>query len=124
MVIRVSCILWYTRYVCRLGTTEELWEFIMTLLEFKHSIAEAHPPAELSRPLQALWHDAKGNWDTAHRLAQEQEDEVGSWVHAYLHRVEGDSSNAAYWYRKAGRPVSTLTLEQEHEEIAADLLGR
>ena len=54
--------------------------------------------------LQAMWQDAKGQWDTAHKLAQAQKDETGAWVHAYLHRVEGDLPNAAHWYRRAGKP--------------------
>ncbi len=96
----------------------------MELHTFTTSLADDAPPAGLSRVLQALWHDANGDWDEAHRLAQEQDDQDGAWVHAYLHRKEGDPSNAAYWYRRAGRPVSSLSLDEEWREIAEALLVR
>jgi hypothetical protein len=91
---------------------------------FEASLANDAPPAALSRALQALWQDANGDWDTAHRLAQEEDDRDGAWVHAYLHRKEGDASNAAYWYRRAGRPVSRLPLNEEWREIAEALLAQ
>ena len=69
-----------------------------------------------------MWYDAKGNWDEAHDLAQEIESKSGSWVHAYLHNKEGDRSNAAYWYRKAGKPFPDKSLEEEWEEIVTFLL--
>ena len=94
----------------------------MNVATFKDSLGHKTPPAGLGRLLQALWHDANGDWDQAHRLAQEQDDRDGAWVHAYLHRKEGDPSNAAYWYRRAGRPVSGLSLEAEWDEIAEALL--
>ena len=94
----------------------------MDLDGFKASLAQNAPPADLSRVLQALWHAAKGDWHKAHALAQAQNDAAGAWVHAYLHRVEGDLSNAAYWYRRAGRPQSEARLEAEWDEIAAALL--
>jgi hypothetical protein len=95
-----------------------------TLAEFRDTLASASPPAQLPATLAALWHDAKGNWDAAHTVAQDIDNEDGSWIHAYLHRKEGDVGNAAYWYRRAGKPVSTLPLEDEWEEIAEDLLSR
>ena len=76
---------------------------------FKQSTAEAAPPGDLSLALQALWRDAKGEWDAAHELAQSQKDTAGAWVHAYLNRVEGDTSNARYWYNRAGRPASACS---------------
>lgn len=94
----------------------------MELGDFKASLAGTEPPGGLGLPLQALWHAAKGDWDHAHRLAQREESEAGAWVHAYLHRVEGDAGNAAYWYRRAGRPVATGAAEDEWERIAAALL--
>jgi hypothetical protein len=95
----------------------------VTLSDLKATIAASAPPAGLSRPLVAMWHDAKGDWDAAHRVAQDVEDADGAWVHAYLHRKEGDDSNAAYWYRRAGRPVSHSTIEMEWEQIVTALLA-
>ncbi len=95
---------------------------MMDLNTFTASLSDEAPPAGLSYALQALWHDARDDWDEAHRLAQEQDDPDGAWVHAYLHRKEGDPSNAAYWYRRAGRPVSALALDEEWREIAGALL--
>lgn len=95
----------------------------MTMAEFRATLSADTPPGDLRRALTALWHDAKGDWDAAHRVAQDVEDETGAWVHAYLHRKEGDASNAAYWYRRAGRPMARGTLDAEWEEIAAALLG-
>jgi hypothetical protein len=97
---------------------------IATVAELEASLAAAEPPAELDSALKALWHAAKGNWDTAHELAQAQDDARGAWVHAYLHRVEGDQSNAGYWYRRAGRPHSTAPLQAEWQEIVRALLNR
>ena len=94
----------------------------MNLDDFKTSLERDGPPDGLGLALSALWHDAKGDWDKAHKLAQELRDETGAWVHAYLHRVEGDDSNAGYWYRRAGKPHCSLPLEQEWTEIAGTLL--
>jgi hypothetical protein len=91
--------------------------------QFKASLSGAAPPAGLDRALAALWHAAKGDWTKAHELAQEQDDATGAWVHAYLHRVEGDQSNAGYWYRRAGKPHARAALETEWEEIARALLS-
>ncbi len=90
---------------------------------FIASLSDATPPSGLSLALQALWHDAKGDWDTAHERAQEQEDRTGAWVHAYLHRKEGDEANAAYWYRRAGKPVATCSLEAEWVAIVDALVS-
>ena len=94
----------------------------MTLTDFKASLDADAPPDGSSSALRALWHEAKGDWHAAHRLAQSQKDEAGAWVHAYLHRVEGDESNAAYWYRRAGKPLATTPLKDEWDEIASALL--
>lgn len=76
----------------------------MSFAEFLQSTAAGNPPPPgLSRALQALWHEARGEWDAAHTLAQEAGGNDGAWVHAYLHRKEGDEANAGYWYRRAGR---------------------
>jgi hypothetical protein len=96
---------------------------MMTLAEFKASIAAASPPASIPPALVALWHDARGDWNAAHTTAQEIDDDTGAWVHAYLHRKEGDPSNAAYWYRRAGKPVARDGLDAEWDRIAAALLG-
>lgn len=94
----------------------------MTLDAFTRSLREEHPPAGMPRPLQALWHDARGDWDAAHALVQTEDDRSAAWVHAYLHREEGDLSNAAYWYRRAGRPVAEGPLDAEWQSIAEALL--
>jgi hypothetical protein len=99
----------------------------MSFAEFQQSIdAGAAPPAGLALALQALWHDARGDWDRAHACAQEDHGRDGSWVHAYLHRKEGDLGNAGYWYARAGRkmPASSVTLASEWASIAGELLGR
>lgn len=88
---------------------------------FKASLSGEAPPAGIGKALQALWQEAKGDWHAAHKLAQAQGDADGAWVHAYLHRVEGDEANAGYWYRRATRPHSTVPLAEEWEEIARAL---
>jgi hypothetical protein len=93
------------------------------MADFKASLSDAAPAPELSPPLAALWWAGKGKWDAAHRIAQDHGDKDSAWVHAYLHRVEGDLGNAGYWYRQAGRPVATGSLEAEWDGIVAELLG-
>src|SRR5262245_46803440 len=94
----------------------------MTAADLRASTSQPQPPAGLSAPLRALWHDARGDWDEAHRVAQDIDDETGAWVHAYLHRKEGDLGNAAYWYRHAKRPVASGSLDEEWNEIVGSLL--
>lgn len=94
----------------------------MDLASFKATLAHDAPPDGLGGTLQALWHQGKGDWERAHELAQAQHDTAGAWVHAHLHRVEGDNGNAAYWYRQAGRPICRAPLAAEWEDIAATLL--
>jgi hypothetical protein len=94
----------------------------MTLDAFMQSLAAASPPDGLSVPLQALWWDAKGDWERAHALAQSAAGAEGAWVHAYLHRVEGDEGNAGYWYGRAGRPHCRLPLAEEWSALATALL--
>lgn len=95
----------------------------MTVTRLRETLASPTPPDGLPPLVAALWHDAKGDWDTAHQIAQDVDDADGAWVHAYLHRKEGDEGNAAYWYRRAGRPVAMhLSLEEEWLQIAAALL--
>ena len=93
------------------------------LAAFKDSLARSSPPADLAPPLVALWRAGRGEWDAAHTLAQDASSRDAAWVHAYLHRQEGDRFNAAYWYRRAGRPVADGPLEDEWEAMAATLLG-
>ena len=95
----------------------------MTLPEFRDSVSQDVPPPELSLALLGLWWDAKGDWTKAHESAQEDEGLAGSWVHAYLHRKEGDASNAGYWYRRAGKSPARNSLDDEWLEIAESLLG-
>lgn len=95
----------------------------MTFEEFTASLAGEHPPEGLSAPLAALWRDGRGDWSGAHEVAQDIPDPDGAWVHAYLHRKEGDAGNAAYWYRRARKPVSTLSLEEEWQEIVRAFLA-
>ena len=95
----------------------------MNLTAFRQSLDAPAPPAGLSPALEALWHDAHGDFDRAHVLALSDEGGSGDWVHAYLHRKEGDAGNAAYWYRRAGKPVCRENLEAEWEAIASALLA-
>jgi hypothetical protein len=94
----------------------------MNIEEFRASLNAEKPSPDMSHALQALWFDAKGDWHAAHTQAQAQEDATGAWVHAYLHRKEGDLSNAGHWYHRAGKPVAEVSLEQEWESITNALL--
>lgn len=95
------------------------------LVALRASLAADAPPSDLSRPLAALWHCARGAWDAAHALVQQAEgDPDHDWVHAHLHRVEGDLANAGYWYHRAGRPAASGALEAEWTEIAVSLLAK
>lgn len=94
----------------------------MTLEEFEHSLAYYAPPPELNLAVQALWYDAKGDWEKAHSLAQEVFGPEGAWVHAFLHRKEGDEGNARYWYARARKPFPEISLTEEWRDIAQTLL--
>jgi len=96
----------------------------MNLAEFQLSQDRPTPPSDLSLALQSLWFDAKGDWSRAHELAQEDGSSAGDWVHAYLHRKEGDPSNARYWYVRAGKPVCSGSLEEEWAAISKALLAK
>jgi hypothetical protein len=95
----------------------------MTLQEFKSTLGQSTPPHHLSALLQSLWYDARGDWESAHNLAQDVSSDDGSWVHAYLHRKEGDAANASYWYHRAKRKMPAYPLDKEWEEITAYFLG-
>ncbi|MGY3615822.1 hypothetical protein [Bradyrhizobium sp. USDA 10063] len=92
------------------------------MADFRASLKDDAPEPSLSPPLAALWWAAKGNWDKAHRIVQDESTAEAAWVHAYLHRVEGDLGNASYWYRQAGKPVAKDGLEAEWERIVSALL--
>ncbi len=94
----------------------------MTFTDFIHSLEQEAPPAEISSLLKALWYDKKGNWDIAHQIAQGIHSNSGSWIHAYLHRVEGDQWNANYWYSKAHKNMPKLSLEDEWEYLVKHFL--
>jgi hypothetical protein len=96
----------------------------MDFAKFKASLTLDAPPEGIDHALRALWWDGKGDWAKAHQCAQKEEGENGAWVHAYLHRREGDLSNAAYWYRRAGKKAADGALEAEWEAIARALLAR
>ena len=95
----------------------------MTMEEFKRSLKDMHPPADTSVYLQALWLEAAGKWAQAHHLVDQLETEQAYWVHAYLHRREGDLGNAHYWYRRAGRKMQDIAPEREWEQLVGYLLG-
>jgi len=95
----------------------------VTLDDFKSSLNDDAPPKNVAPELKALWHDARGDWSEAHRIAQDIDDRNGAWVHAYLHRKEGDLANASYWYRHAGRPVATGSLDDEWSALVRVLIS-
>jgi len=92
-------------------------------MTFQQFTGAATLPAGVGAALQALWLDRRGDWDSAHDLAQQAGGRDGAWVHAYLHRKEGDEMNAGYWYARAGRSAATGDLGAEWEEITRALLG-
>ncbi len=89
---------------------------------FRDSLNGTAPP-ELAPPLRALWWDGKGDWDRAHEAAQEDGGKDGAWVHAYLHRKEGDQPNARYWYSRAGRAMPSVSLDEEWADLVQSLLA-
>jgi hypothetical protein len=94
----------------------------MTGEEFRASLTNATPPPKVSPALQALWYAAKGDWNKAHDITQPGGPEL-DWVHAYLHRVEGDLGNAGYWYRRAGKPVASVPLDEEWTALVRTFLA-
>jgi hypothetical protein len=91
--------------------------------DFRASLSGTAPASSVEPPLAALWWAAKGEWDRAHKIVMNEETADAAWVHAYLHRVEGDLGNAGYWYRQAGQPAAQDSLEAEWERIVSALLG-
>ena len=95
------------------------------LTKFKDSLLAAQVPDGLSVFLQALWYDAKGDWEAAHNIAQSSEGtKQYDRLHAYLHRVEGDTWNAGYWYRRAGADVFKGSLKEEWESLVRSFLDK
>ena len=94
----------------------------MDLKQFKETLLKDEPPQNLSVYLKALWLDTKGDWEKAHVLIQDVTDKKAAWIHAYLHRKEGDISNADYWYHRADKKRPDISLEKEWEKIAEELL--
>jgi hypothetical protein len=94
----------------------------MDLADFRRSLTDEAPPRGHAPPLVALWYGAKGDWDKAHRIVQDENGSDAAWVHAWLHRVEGDPSNARYWYGQAGKPEAANTTDAEWAQIATALL--
>lgn len=95
----------------------------MTFDQFKNSLQQSAPPPGLSPVLEAMWWDGKGDWERSHDIAQDVHSADGSWVHAYLHRKEGDLGNAGYWYARAGKRMPSAGLEAEWEQMVKGLLG-
>lgn len=95
----------------------------MTFEDFKNSLTQPNPPA-VSDLLKALWFEGKGDWESAHNIAQDIHSNDGSWIHAYLHRVEGDLGNASYWYSRANRKMPASSLKDEWSAIVKELLDR
>jgi len=95
----------------------------MTYEQFADSVSQSAPPDNISILLKALWLDAKGDWEAAHNIAQSSEGtRAYDHLHAYLHRVEGDTFNAGYWYRRAGVEVFKGSLKEEWKSIVQSLL--
>ena len=92
------------------------------MTDLRGTLSNAAPAPDLAPPLQALWWAAKGDWNKAHQIAQDDESADAAWVHAYLHRVEGDLGNAGYWYRRAGKPAAEDSLDAEWERIVSTLM--
>jgi hypothetical protein len=95
----------------------------MTLAEFTRSLSKAKPPAGLAPALAALWWAGKDNWERAHSIVMDDPGKDCAWVHAYLHRAEGDLANAKYWYRQAGKSAAGGPLKSEWDAIVRALLG-
>ena len=96
----------------------------MTPSKFRRSLAADDPPETLSDVQRALWYGARGDWNRAHELAQGEQSADAAWIHAWLHRVEGDLDNARYWYGQARRPERTGTTDDELNELLAEFLTK
>ncbi|WP_431121595.1 hypothetical protein [Flagellimonas flava] len=95
----------------------------MDYQDFLQTLSGLNPPKDWSLPLRSLWYDAKGDWESSHNIAQDLHTAMGSWIHAYLHRKEGDEWNAGYWYRQAGKPFPDYSLEEELKDLVVTNLS-
>ena len=93
-----------------------------SLTQFKESLNAERPDAAISPQLKSLWYDGKGNWQQAHAEVDHLNDQASAWVHAYLHRKEGDTWNADYWYRRAGKSCPDTSLDEEWEQLVLEFL--
>jgi len=89
----------------------------LKIKEFEKSLSESSPPSHFSEELKSLWHAKKDHWEEAHSIAQDIDNANGYWIHAYLHRVEGDLGNANYWYRQSGKAMPSVSLSEELEVL-------
>lgn len=89
----------------------------MTRQEFDASLAEAQPPTNFSTGLTSLWWISNNKWDVAHELIDKAPGQDSAWVHAYLHRIEGDEANANYWYARSGRDKPDCGLGKERDVL-------
>jgi len=94
----------------------------MTFEKFQQSLSQPSPPSAISEHLKALWYDSKGDWEQSHNIIQDIGDADAAWIHAYLHRKEGDIGNADYWYRRAGKKRPAVSLEEEWEIIVKKMI--
>ena len=94
----------------------------MDFEKFRKTLSSSEPPGNIPVYLVSLWYDAKGDWEKSHTIIQDINDPTAAWIHAYLHRKEGDIGNADYWYRRANKSRPALTLEEEWEAIVKALL--
>ena len=95
---------------------------MLSFEDFVSSLDDSEAPKRINPLLKALWFDAKGFWDKAHRVVQERDDTKANWIHAYLHRKEGDQFNAAYWYGRCSKPMPEYDLRKEWEEITRSII--
>ena len=91
--------------------------------DFEQSLNATAPAPELSIYLQSLWYDGKGDWNKAHTVIQDVEDKTAAWIHAYLHRKEGDLANADYWYSRAGKKRPDISLKEEWQYIVKAIIN-
>ncbi|NNE77346.1 MAG: hypothetical protein HKN31_09770 [Pricia sp.] len=90
--------------------------------EFMKTLDRSRPDSDWPEDLKAMWYAAKGNWEASHDIAQEMHTVTGSWIHAFLHRQEGDNFNAGYWYRQANRAFPSISFDEEHQEITENII--
>ena len=94
----------------------------MNFEEFRQTLSSVEPPGKVSLYLLSLWYDARSDWEKSHNIIQDINDATASWIHAYLHRKEGDIGNADYWYHRAGKKRPSIPLPEEWDVIVKALL--